>query len=80
MVKFTRMRSKLGRRKFIVIESFTWCERKYLEWFRGFTYFEGTMAYSATLLSYDGMKVRYVDKHKILFKPGKRILDLKEEI
>lgn len=74
-MKFTRMRSKLGKRRFVVIEDFTWCERKYFEWFRGYMYFTDKKIHQATIPSRDGMRVRYSEKNEIMFKPGDKITD-----
>ena len=80
-MKFTRMRSKLGRRRFTVIENFTWCERKYLEWFRGYKYAKSAVMHNATIKDYGEMKIKYLDKWEILFKPGSKIINpLKENL
>lgn len=77
---FLTMKSKLGRRRFVVIEEFTWCERKYLQWFRGYTYASQTRTHMATVQKYDDMQIRYKDKHEILFKPSKGNYSIKENI
>lgn len=80
-MKFTRMRSKLGKRRFTIIEDFTWCQRMYLQLFRGYTYACGAQGHIATIQKFDNMKIRYVDKHEILFKPGKILLNpLREDL
>lgn len=79
-MKFIRMRSTLGRRRFTVIEDFTWCERKYLEWFRGYKYFVKLQPHTATIKSRGDVQVRYTDKHEIMFKPGRHRLDARESL
>ncbi len=79
-MKFLTMKSKLGRRRFVIIEDFTWCERKYLEWFRGYIYVTQTKRHQATVKNYDNMVIRYKDKHEILFKPSKGNYNIKEDL
>jgi len=79
-MNFITMKSKLGRRRFVVIEDFTWCERKYLQWFRGYIYASQTRRHQATVQKYDNMQIRYSDKHEILFKPSKGRFDIKEDL
>ena len=79
-LKFTRMKSKLGHRRFVVIENFTWCQSMYFQWFRGYKYQCKTVTRRATIPKFDDMSIQYTDKHEILFKPGDRTLDLKEAL
>ena len=80
-MKFQRMRSKLGKRRFAVIEDFTFCERLYLTWFRGYTYAKSTQTSRARITTYGDMQLKYTDKWEILFKPGNKTLNpLKENL
>jgi predicted nucleic acid-binding Zn finger protein len=79
-LKFTRMKSRKGRRRFVIIENFTWCQSIYFQLFRGFQYQCKVVGHAATISRLDNMRIRYKDKHEILFKPGKRTIDLKERL
>jgi hypothetical protein len=79
-LKFTRMRSRLGRRKFVIIENFTWCQSKYFQFFRGFKYQCKTVSVGATIPKFDDMRINYRDKIEILFKPGDKIMDIEDQL
>jgi len=75
------MTSKIGKRRFAVIEDFTFCERIYLTWFRGYTYARSIERHRARITNYGNMQLKYTDKWEILFKPGNKLYNpLKENL